>query len=249
MNVILQHEKRSQSLRILWIGAALASLAIIVAALSGSAWLGFLSAAVFIVISIAFLGAISEEISSQWKLPLVRYRMNIYAGLPKEILETPEHPNAIGSLALCTRYQGTYKPAVERLYALLPTVKADDAPVLAPNEMRALLDLLKHERDEFRHALIAALPLIGDRIALQRLERFIADPVSPSALREEAESILPALRKRVALLEDRRLLRAANSVPDHDQLLRPAGNQPDIPVEQLLRSVDNRKYGLKSSPD
>lgn len=153
----------------------------------------------------------------------------------------------------------THEIAIAALTHMLPQLTESDADALSSaqraklnrllltpidsmlyKDVRALLQPASAQAVAFRVAILQAWERIGDEKALATVEQLASQtPSAPGEKRiyEAAVACLPALKLRVALMQDgKTLLRASQAPPDDpNSLLRPVESDQDAPRDNLLR--------------
>lgn len=188
----------------------------------------------------SMIGSFTSNIGSVFAAVVAMNSFTQFRKKSVAALKTLEDPKAIGALALCAVDKELQSDARAALAPLLDKVGSENQPGLSPDQMRAMITLLREADEPFRAKMLHALAWIGDETALTAVEEMAVDEGTPSLLRDRANDLLPMMRERVEhQRESRVLLRAADDEEDRSLLLRASdGLRDDIPSEQLLRPAE-----------
>jgi hypothetical protein len=158
-------------------------------------------------------------------------------------LHTHQERKSIGALieAMEAGDLATANLARLAIIAILPELKAEDAPLLAHRHRVCLHRALRGSNSELIQAILHALEQVGDPTAIPYVKRLIPCPVwiwDSDRIEEAAQQCLRVLQERAAQRQVRHtLLRpAAASAATEEVLLRPAQAVSSIDSQQLLRA-------------
>lgn len=175
----------------------------------------------------SFFGHLMGIVSTLTGVMIVSNRINVRRSILSALQQTNDIKQ-IGLFALCINENdaGVRSIAKNALTRLLPKTQASDSQHLTSDEMQALIDAIRRQKDypTFMLALLKGLEQIGDERALPNVEALTRDPYIFPAVRQAAWDCLPYLQIRAEQAEQAQTLLRASSGSEISPgtLLRPA---------------------------
>ena len=209
-------------------------------------WSGYVAGISVIALILTTLGAVLNATNN----PL--FQLNGAVNNLSRLLETTDDlqmvPTVLSYLASHNPQLDAAKPLYSALTSLLkrllPAVDSEQISAWTDEQKRmAILFVTKYEKildETLTLQSMRLLEFIGDRPALKFVRKMASGSwVFTPVLRAKAVEILPALERRVAALEDVKLLLRASDRPNEGkELLRPVLVGSIESADELLRAVD-----------